>query len=86
MDREYSFCRSSKMSFIKSTCITLLSLSSVALAANSFPGGSVSIENRTLDEIYAVAKAESGPLTVVWGGDGTYIRFALVLPELTGPY
>lgn len=37
---------------------------------NSFPGSSPEIENRTIEQIYAAAKLESGELTVSWGGDG----------------
>ncbi|THY50514.1 periplasmic binding protein-like II [Aureobasidium pullulans] len=37
---------------------------------NSFPGHAVDIDNRTLDQIYAVARNETGELIVLWGGDG----------------
>ena len=30
----------------------------------------IPVENRTLDEIYQAAQAESGKLTILWGGDG----------------
>ncbi|KAJ5413298.1 hypothetical protein N7465_005603 [Penicillium sp. CMV-2018d] len=36
---------------------------------NSYPSHDPAIENRTLDEIYAVAKKETGDLIVLWGGD-----------------
>lgn len=39
---------------------------------NSFPGSNPEIENRTIEQIYAAAKLESGELTVSWGGDGEY--------------
>lgn len=39
---------------------------------NSFPGSNPEIETRTLDQIYEAAQLETGELTVLWGGDGTY--------------
>ncbi|KAJ5776384.1 uncharacterized protein N7511_001395 [Penicillium nucicola] len=36
---------------------------------NSYPGHNLALENRTLDEIYAAAKNETGELVVLWGGD-----------------
>lgn len=47
-------------------------LAAVWPASNSFPGHGSTIDNRTLDEIYAAAQKEGGELTVLWGGDGTY--------------
>lgn len=38
--------------------------------SNSYPSHDPAIENRTLDEIYASAKKETGDLIVLWGGDG----------------
>lgn len=37
-------------------------------ALTTYP--SVEIDSRSLDDIYAAAKQESGPLQVFWGGDG----------------
>lgn len=43
----------------------------IFLAVPSALGQSgVSLDNRTLDEIYAAAKLETGPLTIAMGGDG----------------
>ncbi|KAL1305775.1 hypothetical protein AAFC00_003942 [Neodothiora populina] len=57
-----------------SSGLAALGLSAPALAAvlphlNSYPGHSPKVDNRTLDEIYAAAKNESGELIVLWGGD-----------------
>lgn len=50
----------------------LIGLGSAAILPklNSYPGHDLAMENRTLDEIYAAAKNESGELIVLWGGDG----------------
>lgn len=42
---------------------------------NSYPSHDPAIENRTLDEIYAAAKKETGDLIVLWGGDGNNFTF-----------
>ncbi|KAJ5881348.1 uncharacterized protein N7529_000020 [Penicillium soppii] len=49
----------------------LIGLGSAAILPklNSYPGHDLAMENRTLDEIYAAAKNESGELIVLWGGD-----------------
>lgn len=50
----------------------LVSLGSAAILPNfnTYPGHDVAVEARTMDEIYAAAKNESGELVVLWGGDG----------------
>lgn len=50
----------------------LVSLGSAAILPklNTYPGHDVVVEARTMDEIYAAAKNESGELVVLWGGDG----------------
>ncbi|THW77654.1 periplasmic binding protein-like II [Aureobasidium pullulans] len=49
---------------------TAPAFSAVLPLPNSFPGHAVDIDNRTLDQIYAVARNETGELIVLWGGDG----------------
>ncbi|THY29650.1 periplasmic binding protein-like II [Aureobasidium pullulans] len=48
---------------------TAPAFSAVLPLPNSFPGHAVDIDNRTLDQIYAVARNETGELIVLWGGD-----------------
>ncbi|THY14056.1 periplasmic binding protein-like II [Aureobasidium pullulans] len=48
---------------------TAPAFSAILPLPNSFPGHAVGIDNRTLDQIYAVAKNETGELIVLWGGD-----------------
>jgi hypothetical protein len=40
---------------------------------DSYPGHDLALENRTLDEIYAAAKNETGELIVLWGEDGMFL-------------
>lgn len=47
------------------------SYASFAYALTSYP--IVDIDSRSLEEIYAVAKQENGPLQVFWGGDGELV-------------
>jgi hypothetical protein len=47
-----------------------LASSAILPKINSYPGHELALENRTLDEIYAAAKNETGELIVLWGGDG----------------
>ncbi|THX17310.1 periplasmic binding protein-like II [Aureobasidium pullulans] len=49
---------------------TAPAFSAILPLPNSFPGHAVDIDNRTLDQIYAVARNETGELIVLWGGDG----------------
>ncbi|THW49897.1 periplasmic binding protein-like II [Aureobasidium pullulans] len=48
---------------------TAPAFSAILPLPNSFPGHAVDIDNRTLDQIYAVARNETGELIVLWGGD-----------------
>ena len=52
--------------------ISLLFKSTSAQWASNVP-----IDSRSLDEIYQSASKESGPLTVLWGGDGGLLTLSL---------
>ncbi|CZT17319.1 related to ABC-type Fe3+ transport system, periplasmic component [Ramularia collo-cygni] len=71
-------------------CRLLGVVASSASLAHALPHYSdvVEVESRSLDQIYAAAKQESGPLQVFWGGDagsqgdGTRAAWAARFPDL----
>lgn len=60
------------------TCSIVSVLSAVACSISSVHATSssaqVGVDSRSLDEIYAAARQESGALQVFWGGDGKYVH------------
>lgn len=61
--------------FVASLGLVGLASGAILPKINSYPGHDLALENRTLDEIYAAAKSETGELIVLWGGDGMFSVF-----------
>jgi hypothetical protein len=59
--------------FVESLGLVGLASSAILPKINSYPGHDLALDNRTLDELYAAAKNETGELIFLWSGDGMFL-------------